>query len=373
MSRHMPEQDTPVLSKVQKRILVIDDQPDILQMVSYMLGGAGYVVEGATSGAAGLERARAMRPDLILCDIMMRGMTGYDVLEAARRDPELALVPFVFLTAKATFSDLRAGMELGADDYLTKPFTTEELVAAVEAQLSKQATRRQHIEQRLAMLRQGLSTILPHELRTPLTLILAHASMLLDLYDSFGREEVMDSLRAIHTSAERLHRLVENLLIYVQLQEDETLPLEHPHTPDAAPVVTEAAQERAQVYGRRDDLHLAVAAGPLAMHPFHLRKIVTELVDNAFKFSPPGTPVHIQARRAGDAFALVVRDRGRGMTGEEIRQAEAYIQFSRKTAEQQGSGLGLSIARRLAALYGGTLTLTSTPGAGTEAVVRVPA
>ncbi|GIV58097.1 MAG: hybrid sensor histidine kinase/response regulator [Rhodothermaceae bacterium] len=355
-----------------RRVLVIDDQPDILHMVRFMLENAGFAVDCARSGRAGLEQARRQPPDLILCDIMMRGMTGYDVLQAVRRDPDLALVPFIFLTAKATFSDLRAGMELGADDYLTKPFTRAELLAAIETQLGKQARRRQHVEQRLAMLREGLSTVLPHELRTPLTLILANASMLLDLYDAFEKEEVLESLRAIHTSAERLHRLVENLLIYVQLQDDATLPLEHPHTPDAGALIAEAARERAHAYGREEDLDLTITTTALPVHPFHLRKLVAELTDNAFKFSPPGHPVRVQAAPGDDAFILQVEDQGRGMTAEQIRHTEAYVQFGRKTTEQQGGGLGLSIARHLATLYGGTLTLESTPGQGTRVVVRLP-
>ncbi|HET6569691.1 MAG TPA: response regulator, partial [Rhodothermales bacterium] len=159
-----------------KKLLVIDDQIEILEIVSDILEAEGYRVFTAPNGIQGFDTARRFRPDLILCDIMMPGMNGYDVLQATRRDIELATTPFIFLTAKAGPEDLRTGMALGADDYLIKPFGDRELLDAVRTQLAKNAALRERFQQQIELLRQGLSTILPHELRTPLTLILAHTS-----------------------------------------------------------------------------------------------------------------------------------------------------------------------------------------------------
>ena len=120
-----------------EKILVIDDDVEIVDMVEYMLTEDGYTVVGAETGEEGLQVASEFRPDLILCDIMMPGMDGYEILKRTRRDPEMATTPFVFITAKSAPEEHRTGMELGADDYLSKPFTEEELLAAVEAQLEK--------------------------------------------------------------------------------------------------------------------------------------------------------------------------------------------------------------------------------------------
>src|SRR5690606_24020421 len=172
----------------------------------------------------GLDRAREYQPDLILCDVMMPGLNGYDVLEEVRGDLQLSATPFIFLTAKASTEDLRTGMRLGADDYLTKPFSADELVAAIETRIRKHVSMQERFEQRIELLRQGLSTTLPHELRTPLTLILAHTSLLLEAYDSFDRDSILDSLKAVNEAGLRLHRLLENLLIYVEMSGDATLP-----------------------------------------------------------------------------------------------------------------------------------------------------
>lgn len=363
---------TALHNRRMKKILVVDDQLEILEAVSYILKTHGYDVADAEDGRRGLELARAFRPDLILCDIMMPDMNGYDVLRAIRYDLDLSGTPFVFLTGKARPEDMRAGMNLGADDYLTKPFSAEELLAAVSTQLEKYGAQRERFQHQIDLLRRGLSTILPHELRTPLTLILAHSSLLLEAYDTLGDDSVLDSIRSIHEAGSRLHRLVENLLIYVELESDESLRLEHPHTEAIHRVVRDAVRRVAIDHHRVEDVEVEMPKGDLKMHPFHLRKLIEELLGNALKFSPMGSLVSVTGRRQGKTLEIVVADRGRGMTEEQIQHAEAYIQFNRQQFEQQGSGLGLAIARRVAKLYNGSVAITSKPRVGTTVHVHLP-
>lgn len=122
------------------KLLVIEDQPVMRENIALMLELHGYTVISAADGKAGLEAAQRERPDLILCDVMMPGLDGYGVLEALRADPALAIVPFIFLTAKGEKSAVREGMNLGADDYLTKPVTEDDLLATVRARLARAAT-----------------------------------------------------------------------------------------------------------------------------------------------------------------------------------------------------------------------------------------
>jgi len=128
-----------------KKILIIEDEPEMRRNLATVLRLEKYYAVTAESGQAGLELARKDPPDLILCDVMMPGLDGYGVLEALRQDIKLALVPFVFLTAKGEKDDLRSGMNLGADDYLTKPVPKTELLQAIEARLrrSEQQAKRQ--------------------------------------------------------------------------------------------------------------------------------------------------------------------------------------------------------------------------------------
>ena len=122
-----------------KRILVIEDEPEMRRNITALLGYCDYVPIAAENGRVGVETARREKPDLILCDVMMPELDGYGVLQALQADAVLARTPFIFLTAKGEKDDLRSGMNLGADDYLTKPVANADLVRAIEARLRRSA------------------------------------------------------------------------------------------------------------------------------------------------------------------------------------------------------------------------------------------
>ena len=157
---------------MMKRILVIDDEEWLREMVRMALNQRGYEVIEAGDGVAGVEVARKQLPDLVLCDVNMEKLDGYGTLSALRNDSTTATIPFILMTGMADNVGMRHGMELGADDYLPKPFSLEGLYGAVEARLKKDKTIKDHAQGALTDLRNNLSMMLPHELRTPLNGIL---------------------------------------------------------------------------------------------------------------------------------------------------------------------------------------------------------
>jgi DNA-binding NarL/FixJ family response regulator len=130
-------------------ILIIEDDDQTRENLQTILQMEGYTALVAANGRDGLELARRERPDLILCDVMMPGLDGHGVLSALRDDPETTTVPFIFLTARGERKDLRRGMELGADDYLTKPASVDELLAAVRTRLDREAMRAEVVRERM--------------------------------------------------------------------------------------------------------------------------------------------------------------------------------------------------------------------------------
>jgi len=120
-----------------KKILIIEDEPEMRRNITTLLRYYDYEPVAAANGREGVEAARRDRPDLILCDVMMPELDGYGVLQALQTEAALARIPFIFLTAKGEKNDLRSGMDLGADDYLTKPVANAELVSAIEARLCR--------------------------------------------------------------------------------------------------------------------------------------------------------------------------------------------------------------------------------------------
>lgn len=357
------------------KILVIDDEEWLREMVNMALSQRGFEVVEAENGAEGIEVARSQLPDLVLCDVNMGKVDGYLTLSSLRNEPVTASIPFILMTGLADNAGMRHGMELGADDYLPKPFTIDALYAAVDARLKKTQALRHEAERKLADLRSNISMMLPHELRTPLNGILAYGEMLGNDGPSLPPEEVAEMGKVIYESGKRLERLIENFLIYAQIELLGTdalkiRALRESMTESCARVVTREAQQQAAMAQRPTDLVLDLADGAVAMSEEHLARIVGELVQNAFKFSPPHSAVLVSLVRYADNIRLAVSDQGRGFSTEHIARIGAYMQFDRKMHEQQGLGLGLSIVKRLAELHGGTLSISSA-GAGSMTTVTV--
>ena len=361
-----------------KRILVIDDEEWLREMVHIALAQKGFEVIEAENGAVGIDKARKELPDLILCDVNMQKVDGYLTLSALRNEPSTAAIPFILMTGLADNAGMRHGMELGADDYLPKPFAIEGLYAAVEARLKKAQALRQEAERKLTDLRDNLTMMLPHELRTPLNGILAYGEILAAEAGTLPAKEIAEMGQVIHDSGKRLERLVENFLIYAQIEllgsdKQKISALRQKRTQSPAKLIEEHALGQARAANRADDLALDLADQPVPISEDYLVKIVDELVQNAFKFSESGKRVSVTLSGSPNGAVLSVTDQGRGFSTEHIAKVGAYMQFDRKIQEQQGLGLGLVIARRLTELHGGTLSVQSERGATTTVTVKLPA
>lgn len=363
------------------KLLIIDDEEWLREMVRMALTDRGYVVLEAPDGATGIEVARRELPDLILCDVRMERVDGYLTLASLRDDPKTAGIPFILMTGMADPSGMRHGMELGADDYLPKPFTLDALFAAVEARLKKARFAREQAEASLAALRDNISLMLPHEMLTPLNGMLPYAELLETAADTLSPAEVAEMGGTIKASTLRLLGLVNHFLTYVRLEIAATDPAQAaafhaarlPAT-EVGAVIQDQAKQAAQNAGREGDLQVEVIADTLPVTAEHLGIVVRECVDNAAKFSPPGTPIRVAMRQDEVGRRLLTfTDAGAGLTPEQIASIGAYMQFGRRTREQQGAGLGLIIARRICELHGARLEISSTPGQGTEVRVIFPA
>ena len=360
-----------------KKILVIDDEEWLREMIQLALRQKGFEVIEAANGADGIELARKELPDLILCDINMGKVDGYLTLSSLRNEASTVAIPFILMTGLADNAGMRHGMELGADDYLPKPFTSEGLYAAVEARLKKAQTIRDEAERKLAHLRDNISLIMPHEMRTPLNGIISNAELLAHSAATLKPEDVAEIGQEIHSSSERLARLIENILIYAQLELLATDPknvnaLRAGRIPHPRELVTSRSTAQATQASRLPDLSFELADLPVPIAGEYFSKVTDELLQNAFKFSEAGTPVCVRLAEAHNTIIFSVSDKGRGFTAEQVTRIGAYMQFDRKLHEQQGLGLGLTIAKRLVELHGGTFSIVSDKESGTEITAKFP-
>ncbi len=360
------------------KILVIDDEIWLREMIRLALIQRSFEVIEAFDGASGFEAARKEMPDLILCDVNMdKAGAGYVMLEKLREDNLTAAIPFILMTGLADPKGMRHGMELGADDYLPKPFKIEELYAAVDARLRKVRTVREEAERKLSQLRNQITLMMPHEMRTPLNGIISNAELLAVSADSLRPADIAEMGREIAQSGQRLERLIENFLIYAQLEivandPENIRALRAATTFKPATIAREFSVLNAERMGRLPDLLIEVADAPVAIAEDYFKKIITELVQNAFKFSEADSPVRVRLAAAGDHIELSVCDQGRGFSTEHIRRIDAYVQFERKMQDQEGLGLGLTIAKKLVELHGGALMIEGKKGSGSTVTVRLP-
>lgn len=358
-----------------KRILVIDDDAAVRSLIVETIQLEGWQAIAAADGEAGLTLAEKEFPDLILCDIQMPRMDGYAVLHAIRENKSTAAIPFIFLSGLGDKPKVRQGMESGADDYITKPFTVQELTGAMNARFQKQAAFHETAESRLKELRDSLSFALPHELVTPLNTILGFSGLLVDMPE-ISRAELKEYASLMRQSAERLKELIEKFLQFAQLE----LNAKTPHPQDTSfliphltsDTIVETANRVAREQNRSEDLQLHLEKVEHQVSASHLERVIRELVQNAFKFSSPKTSVLVKSSQVDGIFQVEVLDHGRGFSPEQIQRVGANIQFDRRLQEQQGSGLGLAITRRIAEIYGGRLELQSAPGEPTLVRVEFP-
>ncbi|NES79279.1 MULTISPECIES: response regulator [Okeania] len=360
-----------------KKILVIEDEKVILEIITDVLEAENFIAIEAENGRRGVEKALEIVPDLIICDVMMPELDGYEVLKLLRKNLVTETIPFIFLTAKSTKADLREAMELGADDYLTKPFTRDELMKAINTRLEKQGTIQRKTQEQLDELRSSITLSLPHELRTPLNGIIGSANFIIEEFQELENDEILEMVENIHISAHRLYRLIQNFLLYADLEllsrERDRLKLfTTGSVSNPKSIIREVALEKARSFNRLKDLEIASENTHLKISEPNFRKIVDELLDNAFKFSDFGTKVKVVGRLVHHVFAVDFIDFGKGMSVNEISNIGAYKQFNRKIYEQQGSGLGLSIAKQITELHNGQLKIQSIPLEQTTVTVFIP-
>jgi signal transduction histidine kinase len=392
------------------RILVVDDTPEIQELLQIHLETEGYQVLVAGNGQEALAAVAAEAPDLILLDVLMPVLDGYEVCRRLKADEETAFIPIVILTALQDLSHRLRGIELGADDFLTKPFNHLELLTRVRSLLRVKglhdqvvATNRlleQRVAERTAALERALADLkemdrlkseflsnISHELRTPLTPIKGYLPGL--LREEFGplTSSQRRVLGYIAQSMDRLHRLIDDLLTFMQWESGETgLALGGARVTK----VVEEALARAAAGAEEKGVEVATEIGAdlpqIRADAAALARALGHLVENAVKFTPKGGHVTVTARLVQPSplppgppaprqfVELAVRDTGIGIPPEVIPKIfERFYQAdSSSTRQHGGTGLGLAIVKRILDAHEAPIAVESLLGQGTTFSIRIP-
>jgi two-component system sensor histidine kinase/response regulator len=361
-------------------VLVVEDQPSLRVAIQRYLEANGYAVSTASDGAQGLQVMEEVTPDIIVADIMMPIMDGYEFYHAVRARSEWTSIPFIFLTARAQREDVIKGKALGVEDYLTKPVNPEELLVTVRARLARAQAIQASAEAQLDEIKQQIVTVLGHEMRTPLTYIRGYTDLALEDIPSLPPDLLEEFLQSISQGADRLTRLADDFLTLVRLdtgQAEREFRQLVGVCRDLDGVVTRTIdQYKPQAAAKGITLESLVKPNlpPVQLCEPLFADALGRLIDNAIKFSSgEGKRVSVDAQGVQGWIEIAVTDEGPGISPGEIPHLfERFRQVDREKMEQQGVGLGLAIAQGLIRLHGGEIVVKSTVGKGSTFTIRLP-
>lgn len=364
---------------MKQLILLIEDETSIRNDISRILKYSGYETIEADDGLAGYQLATKHKPDLIISDIMMNGMNGYELFSKLQDNSETATIPFLFLSARSAREDIRHGMNLGADDYLTKPFDIKELLKAVESRLKKRELNLNLISEKYSDLRQSLFKSMPHEIRTPLSTILGYSDYLIKNIEKVDSKKVEEMLGAIYEDGKRIQNLFENFMYlskiqYILATKDEIVKLLKKRTNFAEHIVNEIANSLCIKHNKTFEIEITHKEFDILIFEEHFMKMIECLIENACKFTTKETPIRINAvfNENGNKYILTIKNFGRGITEAEKERVGAFVQFNRNIYEQQGLGLGLATVKSILQIYNGTMDIESDEISYTAIILTLP-
>ena len=374
-------------------ILVVDDTPQTLQLLVAILSGANYTVRPADSGALALASVLAYPPELVLLDVNMPEMSGFEVCRQLKQNPATQAIPVVFLSGLTDLDDRVQGFQLGAVDFVAKPFQRDELLARVSTHLqlarlqkdltsevAKQTRDLQGAYQELAKasrLKDEFLSTMSHELRTPLTAVIGMAQILhAGAYGPLNREQT-EAIEVVEGSGRKLLQMINDILDYIQVDAGKVeLQLAECPIVELVNAVLENVRSKAAEKHIELSCRFYQQESLLWLDVRHMRRVLLILLDNAVKFTSSGGNVGIIVRNSivQHRIEFEVWDGGPGIAEADLPKLfKPFLQLDGGlNRSHEGSGLGLALAGKLARLLGGEIRVTSQLNAGSRFIVSLP-
>jgi len=362
----------------REKILIVEDEVEFRTLMQDQLKEEGYEVEGAGHGGEAMKKLESFVPNIIVADVVMPEMDGFEFCKRVRNNTDWVDIPFIFLSAHGDKIKMRSGMQVGADEYLTKPIDLDDLLFAIRSRLDRTRDVRRKYNAEIEAIKEDLFTYLPHELRTPLNAIKGFTELLVKEPSEFTPERKRELLFRVQSGYNRLERILENVLLLQDLQEINAHPEKLPEQTktfilDWKTLVSDIVAQYKPIADRRGiSISTDIIGGHFQFAVRHrfFRALVVELLDNAIKFTSDGGSVALNVTGKKDELDIVVEDSGPGIP-EETRDRifTPFYQHNRKKVEQQGLGLGLALVKKIVDLYKGNIHIEHKKPAGN--VIRV--
>jgi len=353
----------------KQKILVADDEPGITETLASVLEKNGFEVAKAFDGEECLQKARISNFDLVLLDVHMPKLDGYEVIKQLKHMPQFRYTPVVFLSGFSTAPDnIESGYKFGGTEYWKKPMPTEEFEVRVRAIL-----RIAEAEKRLREMQEGFTSMIVHDLRGPLGGIVGFAEMLSEDRSSFS-PEIGELVDEIAKAAKIMLNLVMDFLEITQLDTGEVKMYRAEE--NLLDVVERSVSGLSKVQ-KEKSVRVTVdfpKLPPLMIDPDRIEKVFTQLLENALRFTPERGSIVVAAEAAPSSVVVTVRDNGAGIPAKEIPMLFDKMRITRPGAKRAGTktGLGLPICRGIMEAHGGGIAAESVEGKGTTITLTFP-
>jgi signal transduction histidine kinase len=353
-------------------ILVVEDNPSVLEEIVFNLEMKGFQVVQATNGRAALDYLESGRtlPDVIVSDISMPEMSGYQLLEQMQK--RWADIPFIFLTAFASQDDIRAGKQLGADDYIVKPFDVKDLIIAIENKLRRLQQWRNSTSLQIQSARQELLTLIQGEVG----ILQSDIQLVLEDLEALPSEFSYKALEAIKKQTYSINRLIEHIVLLTKMDRGyfKQYYEEQAHLCKLYPIIGRVCEALKQEFSE-DNISFRYEQNEVSVVGLDelLALIFNEVLRNALLFSPNEQTVAINVKSNEQVAIIKVMDHGMGIAERNLPHVwDRFSQFYRTGKPQQGAGLGLSVAYQCLHLHNGNVTIESRPNVGTVVTLYLP-
>ena len=367
------------INRSDYKILIVDDVVSNVLLLKILLTNEKFQVCTASNGNMCIEMAKSEHPDLILLDVMMPDLNGFDTAVILKKDPETQEIPIIFLTALNNPSDLVKGFQVGANDFLTKPFNKEELVMRVMHQIQLVAAKRIIVRQneelkRTISNRDKMYSVIAHDLRSPMASIRMVLNLAVNVVspDVVG-EEIFGLLDKANRESEETHDLLDNLLKWTKSQTGRlNVVYQEIDLDDIVPGAVDIFRMIAEM--KKIDLKYLPADEKLTVHGDNdmIKTIIRNFLSNAVKFTPEGKGIEVFYKREGDFARICVRDHGVGIAPERVETIFHTGETTYGTGGEEGSGLGLQLCQDFARKNGGDARVESTLGEGSTFSFTIP-
>ena len=358
-------------------VLIVDDDPLIVALLTGLLTSKDYSVIKCYNGHDALEAIKAQAVDLIICDMVMPTMSGYDFLEKVRLEVG-SHIPFVLLTPVDSGNATKAKLEKGVDHSVSKPVDPQALLTAVRDAIGKQSAADTITKRDFDAYRKRVVHTLSHEFRTPLSAINIGMELLLEHKNSLDSDKAANLFEAVRRGGLRLERLVKDFLILQQMEAGITQEIFSSHASHV--VVSDLIERfmsfRASAY-QEEKVEFKISdcseGAIVKVVESNILDCVDRLVSNAVKFSDESKVVELDVVTQGREVRISIKDRGCGIDMTQVEAAfDTFGQINRECKEQQGGGMGLSIAKRYASAHRGRLELRERSGGGSIVTLVLP-